>query len=77
MTAADTTEHEATTMKDKDREARPDEIGGTGAKGGREVLKPDQQEPTGVEPDSIVDEKLRRSKRRTQGGLEPNTIVRN
>jgi len=50
---------------------------GTGARGGREALKPEQQEPMGVEPDSAIDEKLRESHKPQPGGLNPNTIVRN
>ena len=50
---------------------------GSGAAGGKEALRPDQQAAPGIEPDSAMDEQLRRSKQRTPGGLEPNSIVRN
>jgi hypothetical protein len=50
---------------------------GTGAKGGRKALTQEEQQPMGIEPDSIVDEKLRDSKRPLPGGLNQNSIPRN
>jgi hypothetical protein len=63
--------------KGNDRKDQPGIPEGTGARGGREALKPEQQEAAGAEPDSAVDAKLRESKRSHPGGLNPNTIVRN
>lgn len=62
---------------DKDRKAPAGSHEGTGAKGGREALTREEQEPMGIEPDSIVDEKLRESQRPSPGGLNQNTIPRN
>lgn len=50
---------------------------GSGIKGGKEALRPEEQVAPGIEPDSVVDAALRREKQRQPGGLEPNTIVRN
>ena len=62
---------------DDRRDARPEEIGGTGARGGNKVLKQDQQAPAGFDPDSEVDKKLRESGRPKLDTLSPATIVRN
>lgn len=59
------------------RDAQPAVGEGTGAKGGKDALNPEQQQPMGFEPDSEVDEKLRESAARGPSGLNPNTIVRN
>jgi hypothetical protein len=63
--------------KDEERATPAGVHEGTGAKGGKETLRSDEQEPQGVEPDSAVDAKLRESRRPPPGGLNPNSIVRN
>ncbi|HEY0963592.1 MAG TPA: hypothetical protein VGE69_14670 [Pseudomonadales bacterium] len=50
---------------------------GSGAKGGKDTLKPEEQEPSGVEPDSEIDAKLRGRNGKRPSGLDPNSIVRN
>lgn len=49
----------------------------SGAKGGKDALGSEEQQPSGVEPDSEIDEKLTRTKRAPPAGLDPNSIVRN
>lgn len=64
-------------MSRKFDEAQPAIHESSGAKGGKDTLKAEEQQPVGVEPDSEIDEKLTRSKGRPPAGLDPNSIVRN
>lgn len=63
--------------KEDRHQAQPAIHESSGAKGGKNTLKPDEQEPIGVEPDSEIDEKLTRRKGARPAGLDPNSIVRN
>ncbi|MDY6949361.1 MAG: hypothetical protein SXG53_27030 [Pseudomonadota bacterium] len=49
----------------------------SGAKGGKDALSSEEQQPAGVEPDSEIDAKLTRKKGARPAGLDPNSIVRN
>ncbi|MGV3591538.1 MAG: hypothetical protein ACO1PZ_07590 [Gammaproteobacteria bacterium] len=63
--------------KNDAEKAQPAVRESSGAKGGKDALKPEEQTPAGVEPDSEIDEKLTRRKGARPAGLDPNSIVRN
>jgi hypothetical protein len=69
--------YEASMNKDDERKPQPGNDGDTGAKGGKQALRHEEQQPQGVEPDGEVDEQLRRRTGPPLGGLNPNSLVRN